>query len=303
MKSTIALIHVLTTTSPSTASSPSLPADTPPASRTPPGIVIAVEQSSHNADQVRHWLEDSIQQALRSSDTRLAPEDEILIQVDGVTWDYHFMIVATSHDKLVMARMVKCQCNSDDLSKRVATTVVEAATKIVDHKPTKSGSSKQTLVQPEHGPASSATQPDVVAPLPAESTKPVMRPEYAPTSEQLRVQQERQQVELTKEHRKMLNIRTGGLVALSTGLAFLCAGAGMVVVGDRELKANWPHYQRNWRPPGYTVAAIGISGIAAGTTLLLIYDIRCNRNPSTCKSSPRRFKSPERGISHDRRRH
>lgn len=267
--STLAFVLMATFPFPASASPPPVPS---PEATTPDSsdqLTIAVNPTVPRADNIRQALEASGRTLLTSTNRPLAGGDRIIVQVSGEQYDYRIQTLATRHELEVDEETMICKCSDTELNESVDAEISRAA-KLLGDTPVKA-EGPSTPRKPEQGPVPKLPSRQLV-PTPENSPEPVGPIPHATAPEPM-------QQEHTARQTRIASVAT-----LIAGSALLFAGAGMMGAGSSELLDDWPLYERNWRPLGFTLGGLGLAGMAVGGSLLIVDDIRCRRRPDSCTS-------------------
>lgn len=247
-------------------------------------LVVDVDASVPNANTVHRRVEASAREALARAKAPRTAEDRVLVHVTGEQYEYSVRVAAVRGDVTLEERTDSCECNTSELSERVSTEVTRVAARF-------------TQMTDEPSPAPSVEQ--VTPPTAMEPTKPVepkaqlREPVLLPAEPQpsTRVSAMPEPRGRTSEPaivpHDARRMRIAGIATLITGSALLLVGAGMMAAGSTELLNRWRHYERDWRPLGFTLGGVGFAGVGIGGSLMLFEEIRCRRRPDSCASNRR----------------
>lgn len=240
--------------------------------------VVTVDASVPNASTVHRRVEASAREALARLKAPLDAGERVLVHVTGEQYEYDIRISAVRSNATLEESTVGCECNTAELSERVSVEVTRVAARF--SQPTEEATTTVPVEPPHVEPTPQLEPPPPKAPAHRPRT-PVVGPTKRPPATVLEPTRTREPVNMAREPRRL---RVAGVVTLIAGSTLLFTGAGMMAAGSTELLDRWRHYQRDWRPLGFTLGGVGVAGIGVGGSLVLFDELRCRRRPRSCTS-------------------
>lgn len=279
MKCTAILLILATSTFSFDAAAASPTSDEATITQASVELAIEVDPTVPNASNVSRRLNSSGRSALTGVESSYEVGDRVLVNVTGEQYDYRIRVAAVRRDVALEELTDTCECNTSELTERVSVAITRVAARFSQ---IQDEASPTASVEPVTPPK--ATEPTKPAESKAQPREPVLLPAKPQPSTRVSTPPEPlgRTLEPAVARHDARRMRVAGIATLIAGSTLLLAGAGMMAAGSTELVYRWPHYERDWRPLGFTLGGAGLAGIGVGGSLMIFEELRCRRRPDSC---------------------